>query len=331
VTMEALSSLRLSDPAMVQLAGAMVFTFAAVFFFVVGVSAYTRARNAVRRRAIINRGFASPEAALDEDWFKNENSLRYQGILATSALLGDVERGAGPNENEASKIKRELLRAGFFGPRTVFWYQLTRTCLLIAASLGGYFAYSHFFAGSAAYSKILAGILAGCVAFLLPSRFIEARKKRLVRECREGFPDFIDLMIVCAEAGLGPRAAIDRLSREISKTHPVLGAHLYMANLEMRAGNSLHESLFNLSRRIQVEEAATLASLLEQTEQLGTSITDALRVYSDEMRQRRLIRAEEKAHALPAKLVLPLGLFVFPVILVVIILPAVIRMKNAGF
>ena len=155
------------------------------------------------------------------------------------------------------------------------------------------------------------------------------RKKRLVQECREGFPDFIDLMIVCAEAGLGPGAAIDRLSREIAKTYPILGAHLYLASLEIRAGQQPAPGAFQLvAADRRSKRPRPLASLLEQTEQLGTSVTDALRVYSDEMRERRLVRAEEKAHSLPAKLVLPLGLFVFPVILVVILLPAVIRMKE---
>ena len=163
---------------------------------------------------------------------------------------------------------------------------------------------------------------------MLPSRFVAVRKKRLVRECREGFPDFIDLMIVCAEAGLGPRGAIDRLGREIAKAHPILGAHLYLASLEIRAGSGLHQALFGLARRTKVEEAATLATLLEQTEQLGTSVTDFLRVYRDEMRDRRVMVAEEMAHALPAKLVLPMGIFVFPVILIVIILPAIIRMRS---
>ncbi|MGO9172164.1 MAG: type II secretion system F family protein [Rhodomicrobium sp.] len=279
----------------------------------------------------MNREGSTSDVALGKGWYENARSLRYQSLLATSALLGDVERGAARNESEASKIRRELLRAGFFGQRAVFWYQTLRASFLAGGCLFGYLAYAYFFPDTAGNSRIMAAAILGGVGFILPSRFVAMRKKRLVQECREGFPDFIDLMIVCAEAGLGPRAAIDRLSRELAKTHPILGAHLYLASLEIRAGSSLHQALFNLSRRMQVDEAATLASLLEQTEQLGTSVTDALRVYSDEMRDRRLVRAEEKAHALPAKLVLPLGLFVFPVILIVIMLPAVIRMKNAGF
>src|SRR5258706_2459569 len=171
-----------------------------------------------------------------------------------------------------------MLRAGFFGPRTVFWYQFTRTCLLVVAGLGGYLLHSHVFPDAASNSKLLAGVFLGCIAFLLPNRFVVMRQNRIVRECREGFPDLLDLMVVCAEAGLGPRAAIDQLSRAIAKAYPILGAHCYLASLEIRAGNSLHEALFNLSRRIQVEEAAILASLLEQTEQLGPSVADALRI-----------------------------------------------------
>lgn len=319
----------LSDPQTLRLTAAMAFTFAAVFFFVVGVNSYLQARHAVRKRSVAIKGLASPEVAVDQNWFKNENSLRYQSILSTSALLSDVERASPAGESEASKIKREMLRAGLFDPQAVRWYQVFRVAFLVAGALAGYVAFGYFQPDATSNSKLMAGAFLACAGFLAPNRFVVMRQNKVVQECREGFPDFIDLLIVCAEAGLGPRASFDRLSREIARTYPILGAHCYLCSLEIRAGGGLHQALFNLSRRIQVEEAATLATLLEQTEQLGTSITDALRVYSDEMRGRRLIKAEEKAHALPAKLVLPLGLFVFPVILVVILLPAVLRIKSA--
>jgi tight adherence protein C len=313
-------SLLVSDPVTAQLAAAMVFTFGAVFFLVVGINAYLGAKSAVKRRSILDRGLDLPQPST--------TSLQNQTILSTSALLGEVERSVSSGESEVSKIRREMLRAGFFGPRSAFWYQAARVGLLAVAGVGGYLAHRTFFPDASANSSLLLGAFMGCIGFLLPNRFVVMRQNRVVRQCREGFPDFIDLMIVCTEAGLGPRSTIDRLSREIARSYPILGAHCYISSLEIRAGSSLHQALFNLSRRIHVDEAAVLASLLEQTEQLGTSITDALRVYSEEMRERRLIKAEEKAHALPAKLVLPLGLFVFPVILVVILLPAVIRVKN---
>jgi tight adherence protein C len=293
------------------------------------MASYVRSRVALRRRATRFKAGATGGSA-EPRRFENSRSFQSRSLSATSALLGEVERGAARNESEASKIRRELLRAGFFGERSVFWYQIVRAFLFFAGALLGYIAHVHFLPDAGFNSRLIAIAIFAGLGFLLPSRFVAIRKKRLVQECWEDFPDFIDLMIVCAEAGLGPRAAIDRLSREIATTRRILGAHLYLSSLEIRAGSSLHQALFNLSRRTKVEEAATLAILLEQTEKLGTSVTDALRVYRDEMRDRRVNAAEEKAHALPAKLVLPLGLFVFPVILIVIMLPAVLRLGSAG-
>ena len=319
------------DGGAARLAAAMAFTFAAVFCFVLAVSVYVRGKTVLKRRAMSGPGLSSGAAAAENGWFGHGNALSYQGIVSASELLVEAERSNAVNQGEASELRREMLRAGFFGPRSVFWYHSTRLALLGLGGLCGYILFSYLFSDAWNYSVMLGAVAFGCAGFLLPNRYIAMRQQAVFQKCREGFPDFIDLMIVCAEAGLGPRASFDRISREIAKAYPILGAHCYLCSLEIRAGSTLHDALFNLSHRIHVEEAAMLASLLEQTEQLGTSVTDALRVYSDEMRERRLLRAEEKAHALPAKLVLPLGLFVFPVILVVILLPAVVRVKSAIF
>ncbi len=327
-----LEMFRLGTP---EMFAAVFFTFVAAFFLVLGYMDVLRRRSDIRRRAVLDRNMSTQANAgsqanvLESDWFNSSRSPRYQSLSVASSLLGDVERRAKEKETESSKIKKELLRAGYFGENSVVLYQSIRLSLLgafvllsiIISNLSGV----QFTSGT----KLIVTAFAAAAGFLLPSRYIHWRQKQIVEECRNGFPDFVDLMVICAEAGLSPRAAIDRLSREIATTYPYLGANLYLTNLEVRAGVSIHEALFNLGRRTQVEEASTLASLLQQTEQLGTTITDALRIYSDEMRERRLIRAEERAHSLPVKLVLPLGLFVFPVVLVVILLPVMIRMKNA--
>jgi tight adherence protein C len=309
--------------------GAMFFTFACVFFLVLAFLDMARRRSDIRRRAVMDRGFTRDGTALDEEWLNRTWSLRYQSLTATSALLADVERQAKQKETEASKIKRELLKAGYFGPNAVLWYQSLRAFLFVFCGFAAYAVISRFF--PAIPGSTAMGIVAAFtgIGFIAPSRYVAVRQSQIVRECRDGFPDFIDLLVICSEGGLSARAAIDRISREIAQTYPYLGANLYLANLEIRAGNSLHEALFNLGRRTKVEEATALANLLQQTEALGTSVSDALRIYSDEMRDRRLMRAEEKAHALPVKLVLPLGLYIFPVILVVILLPVVVRMRNA--
>ncbi len=312
-----------------EVMGAMFFSFACVFFLVLAFLDMARRRSDIRRRAIMDRGFTRAGIALDEEWLNRTRSLRYQSVSATSALLGDVERQAKEKETEASKIKRDLARAGYFGPNAVVWYQSMRVFLFVSFGLAAHIVVSRFFPAISGSTAAMIAIASAALGFIAPSRYVASRQNQIVRECRDGFPDFIDLLVICSEGGLSPRAGIDRISREIAHTYPYLGANLYLANLEIRAGNSLNDALFNLGRRTKVEEATTLANLLQQTEALGTSISDALRVYSDEMRDRRLMRAEEKAHALPVKLVLPLGLFIFPVILVVILLPVVMRMKNA--
>ena len=130
---------------------------------------------------------------------------------------------------------------------------------------------------------------------------------------------------------MAPRAGIERVSREITKSHPFLGANLFLMTLELRAGRPLVDAIEALGRRINVDEVKGLGSLLQQTEELGTSLTHALRVFRDEIQWRRLLRAEERAHSLPVKLVLPLALFVFPAILVVVLMPVFIRINKALF
>jgi tight adherence protein C len=139
----------------------------------------------------------------------------------------------------------------------------------------------------------------------------------------------MDLLVVCAEAGLSMEAALDRVGRELSVSYPSLAANIYMTILELRAGRTLSEALENLGDRLGLKEARSFATLLQQSEELGASLTDALRVYSDDMRHQRLSRAEEKAYSLPAKLSVPLTLCVFPVVVLVIMLPVYVRFKYA--
>ena len=146
---------------------------------------------------------------------------------------------------------------------------------------------------------------------------------------RNAFPDFIDLLVVCIEAGQSLQGALDRVSREVATYSPALSANLRIASLEVRAGIRLSDAISNLYTRVGIEEVKSLGLLLKQSEDLGTSIATSLRVFSDEMRDKRLMRAETKAHALPVKMTLPLGFFIFPVILMVIMLPVIIRIKNS--
>ena len=141
----------------------------------------------------------------------------------------------------------------------------------------------------------------------------------------------MDMMITCADAGMSLEAAVERVSSEFSSTHRHLGVQLSILTLQIRAGKALRDALRELADRIGLEEAKTLAVLFRQSEELGTSLVDALRVYSAEMRTQRILRAEEKANSLPVRMVLPLGLCVFPVVMMIVMLPVIIRMKGVFF
>ena len=158
------------------------------------------------------------------------------------------------------------------------------------------------------------------------------RRVRLIQEKhRQGFPEMLDLLVVCTEAGIGVEAAIDRVGRELTHLYPHLSTQIHLFNLELRAGRSFPDALDRFADNLGIEEARSFATLIQQSQELGTSLVDALRVYSDEMRDKRLARAEEKAHALPAKLVLPLGFCIFPVMLVVTMLPVILRISKVFF
>jgi tight adherence protein C len=177
----------------------------------------------------------------------------------------------------------------------------------------------------------LSVMIAGVVGYLGPSFYIDRRIAKNMDEHRSGFPDFLDLMVVCADSGLSMEAALERVGRELGDNYPSLCANIHMTNLEIRAGKTMTDALEHFGDRLGLEEARAFATLIQQSAELGSSITEALRVYSDDMRHKRLSRAEEKAYSLPAKLSLPMMICIFPVIFVVILLPVAVRLYTGNY
>jgi tight adherence protein C len=178
---------------------------------------------------------------------------------------------------------------------------------------------------------IFGSLLFGVALIVVPSIALDFYARGIKESYRRSFPDFMDMMITCADAGMSLEAAVERVSSEFSSTHRHLGVQLSILTLQIRAGKALRDALRELADRIGLEEAKTLAVLFRQSEELGTSLVDALRVYSAEMRTQRILRAEEKANSLPVRMVLPLGLCVFPVVMMIVMLPVIIRMKGVFF
>jgi tight adherence protein C len=161
-----------------------------------------------------------------------------------------------------------------------------------------------------------------------PDFYLVRRQRALAQRYRQVFPDLLDLLVVCVDAGLSLEAAFDRVTGEMSKRSRELGMHLEMMGAEIRAGRSTVEALEALSDRLGLDEAGSFVAMLRQSIELGSDIGDALRVFSDEMRDKRLLHAEEKANKLSVKMVIPLGLFIFPVVLLVTILPVMIKLMK---
>jgi tight adherence protein C len=220
----------------------------------------------------------------------------------------------------------ELLQAGYFGSDSVRNYNLIRFGLLLLVPVSTYFVIVdrlHTWS-TPGKTALVAGLTA--LAYYLPSYYVGRRKRILQIQYRYAFPDLLDLLMVCVEAGLSLEAALERVAREIGVANREIGINLAIMGAEVRAGRGTIEGFRGFAERLGLDEAKSLAMLLQQSLELGTDIGQALRTFSDEMRDKRLTRAEEKAHQLPVKLTLPLCVFIFPTILIVVLGPVLISL-----
>lgn len=223
-----------------------------------------------------------------------------------------------PDENS---IESRLVQAGFLSPSAVWWFMITRLLVTVTSLFLVQLLFSTFLPTVTTLVAILFSTLISGVSFILVSAALEARGRKRMREHKKLFPDLMDLLLVCIDAGLSINAAIDRVTREFLQTTPDFGVQLSIISLEVRAGLPLHEAVSNFSRRINLEEARILSVLFRQSEELGSSVADTLRSFSQEMRQLRIIQAEEKANSLPVKMLFPMALFIFPVNLIIVLVP----------
>jgi tight adherence protein C len=317
--LDLLSDLSFDSPTVMM--SLLVFLAAATLAF--GVMASLHVRGAVKRRAA-GVAAAGPEPS-DE-----RRSLRHASRKAAQKLIDYTTRHyASDKAGDKRQLRQRLVQAGFLDPRAVAFFFIAR---LAAAAVLAVLAFLFLpFVTSGDGVEWLGGWMAGLAGYFFPNFYVNRRIRLRTTEHRAGFPDFMDLLVVCADAGLSMEAALDRVGRELSDSYPSLSANVYMTTLEMRAGRTLSEALEHFGDRLGLEEARSFATLLQQSEELGSSLTDALRVYSDDMRHKRMSRAEEKAHSLPARLSVPLMVCIFPVILIVIMLPVYVRFKMSAY
>jgi tight adherence protein C len=302
-----------------------ILVFLATATLAFSLMAGLRLRGEVKRRAAGIGGRAEQQQQ------EGGRSLRHTSIKAAKQLLDYTTKHYSTGDNKDMKVlRRRLMQAGIYDPRGVAYFFLARTGLAVGLAFGVFLFAPALI--SASGSKLwMMVIAAGIVGYVGPSFFLDRRIKARMAEHQSGFPDFMDLLVVCADSGLSMEAALTRVGSELTDSYPSLCANIHMTNLEIRAGRTLTEALEHLADRLGLPEARSFATLIQQSTELGSSITDALRVYSDDMRHKRLSRAEEKAYALPAKLSIPMMVCIFPVIFVVILLPVVVRLATGQY
>ena len=176
---------------------------------------------------------------------------------------------------------------------------------------------------------LMIGVLSALIGFYLPDIWLRQKTDKRKEKILNALPDALDLLVICVESGMGLDSAIYRVAQETKLNSPELSDELQLMNLELRAGKSRRDALKNLALRTNLDEINSLVTLLIQTDQFGTSMADALRVYSDSYRTERFQRAEELAAKLPVKLIFPLVIFIFPSLFVVLLGPAAISIYNA--
>lgn len=300
--------------------GALAAVFLAVALGVYGVSALLATRRSVKRRIGGDVASQGGKAELPE-------SLSYlEGATQVPSMFSPVVRQFMPTDmGKISLLRRRLVHAGYHRPSAVGLYYAMRIGLAVLFIV--LIALAAPIISARVSEKVfpLLGLGGVAVAFYLPDIWIWLRSRSLQGKYRDGFPDALDLLVVSVEAGLSLDAAINRVGQEIGHAHPEISDNFVMMAMELRAGGSRPDALRNLAERMGIDEIRSMVTLLLQSEELGTSVSDALRLYADDMRTMRMLRAETKAQALPVKLALPLGFFVFPTMLIVILMPVMIR------
>jgi tight adherence protein C len=250
-------------------------------------------------------------------------------LVKVATALGPVSTYILPQvELERDKALMQLSRAGFRSPMALQAYYLLKTVLAMILPLI-VLASASWLPRIETGTVLTYAIVSSGIGLLGPNLVLQRMLDNRMRALRNGFPDALDLLVVCVESGLGLAAAIQRVAEELEVSHPELAFELLLVNAEIRVGMPRERALKNLADRTGLEDIRGLVALLVQTMRFGTGVADALRVYSEEFRDKRTQKAEEQAAKMGTKLVFPLVLFMFPIFFIVAIGPAVLRIIDA--
>jgi tight adherence protein C len=301
----------------------------ALLFAVVAVVVYFAAQSIVARQ--LTRRRLLDQGTEDGGATRTMGSLRNEQVeSAWLKLVNSIESsGLSLVDTKDEALRKKLAAAGFTAPYAPRVYTLVRLVLVIGLPILVFMTFWLSGSSPSIVKLYFSLVIAAALGLYIPNLFVRAKADRRQRELINGFPDALDLMLVCVEAGLGLEAAFSRVGMEMTTSHPLLAEQFGGVVLELRAGRSHEDALRRMADRADSDEIRAFATLLIQSTKLGSSIAQTLRTYASEMREKRRMRAEEKAHRLPVLISIPLVGCMLPVMIGVLMLPAAIRVVRA--
>jgi tight adherence protein C len=302
-------------------------SFLTLLLVFLGIASYYSQRTE-RRKLMKKIRKGSEEAGEPKAPDATDTSLKPRDKVQNriSNFLGRFGKRVAPKKSkDYRQMRPRFLKAGFRRETApaVFW---GAKCLL-AICLPMCFFLLRLVVFGPLSSAMTGGICLylALMGLFLPDIWLRIRIARRRERIFKGFPDALDLLVVCVEAGMGIDSAINRVAEEMKISHKTLSDEFKLLNLEIRAGKTRRDALKDLAMRTDLQEVESLATLLIQTEKFGTNVAQTLRVYSDMFRTKRYQRAEEIAAKMPIKLAIPLAFFIFPSLFVVLLGPAAIN------
>ena len=278
-------------------------------------------------------------------WLQMREASRREAVdraLGTSAnadIRRAVRRGLGQDQDDLKArmlkkapsiwaqnetIQDRLLKAGYDGPVAPLAYSMIRVIVLLAFPL-----ITFFLLAQTTFTKLLVGVLAAAaVGLMLPPFVLLKLEGRRQEKIRRSLPDALDLLVVCVEAGISLDAAILRVAKDLIYVHPELSKELLVVSRKTNAGMTREDALRGLWDRTGVEEVRGLVASLVQSEKWGSSSARVLRVSAETLRRKRRHAAERRAATAPLKMIVPMALFIFPALFIVILGPAVIQIVS---
>src|SRR6266404_1621208 len=274
--------------------------------------------------------FARPAGVVDARLEGMDSSL---ALIENNPMTTMAERVAEPLNRivpisaiDAMKLQKELLQAGYRSPDVATTFRAIQILLVIA--LPTLVATVCFILDRPLTNFLVYGIVAAAFGFYLPRYVVYKKTVARQRRITWALADSMDLMVVAVEAGLALNAALNRVGDEMKDLHPDMHDELELLNLEIRVGRSREEALRNLAERTGVDDIRSFVALLIQADRYGSSIAKAVRIFADSLRTKRRQRAEQAAAKAALKLLIPLTMFLFPVIIAVILTPAILNLVD---